>query len=151
MSTITQPAVAFSVPAPSIAGQGVVSGVPKAILRAEGAIVLAASLAAYARFDGGWAVLALLFLTPDVSMLGYIAGRKVGAFAYNLGHSYVLPAALGATGVLLSLHIASALALIWVAHIGFDRMLGYGLKYATSFGHTHLGTVGTAKPSRGRR
>jgi hypothetical protein len=130
--------------AASAPAEGVVTGAPKAILRLEGAAVLAAASAAYAQTDTGWVLFALLFLVPDVSMLGYLVGRRVGAAAYNLGHSYVLPVMLGVIGVLLSQHLIVALFLIWMAHIGFDRMLGYGLKYATAFGHTHLGVVGNA-------
>ena len=124
---------------------GFVSAAPKVILRVEGALVLAAACAAYARFGGGWGLFALMFLTPDLSMLGYLAGRKVGAVGYNIGHSYILPTALGATGIVLAQPLLVSLALIWIAHIGFDRMLGYGLKYPTAFGHTHLGVVGALR------
>ena len=121
---------------------GAVDGAPGAILRLEAAVALAAAMAAYALVGSGWMVFALLFLVPDLSMLGYLAGRGIGALAYNLGHSYVLPMALGALGIVMSRHLPLSLALIWVAHIGFDRLLGYGLKYADAFGHTHLGMVG---------
>ncbi|WP_304219059.1 DUF4260 family protein, partial [Phenylobacterium aquaticum] len=79
------------------------------------------------------------FLVPDLSMLGYLLGRRAGAVSYNLAHSYAGPAALGAAGIIQSQPLMTALALVWVAHVGFDRMLGYGLKYATGFKHTHLG------------
>ncbi len=92
-------------------------------------------------------VFAALFLVPDLSMLAYFAGRRIGAVSYNLAHSYILPIALAAAGVVLSRHGLLAPALIWIAHIGFDRMLGYGLKYPTAFGHTHLGLVGKMKRS----
>jgi hypothetical protein len=122
-----------------------VFGAPKAILRLEGAALLVGASAAYSQVGQGWLLFALLFLFPDASMLGYLAGRRVGAVGYNLGHSYILPVTLGVLGVLLSQHLILALSLIWVAHIGFDRMLGYGLKYPTAFGHTHLGVVGKLK------
>jgi hypothetical protein len=128
--------------AASPTAEGVVTGAPKAILRLEGAAALAAASALYSQVGTGWLLFALLFLVPDVSMLGYLAGRRIGAVSYNLGHSYILPVTLGAVGFLLSHHSLVALSLIWVAHIGFDRMLGYGLKYATAFGHTHLGVAG---------
>jgi hypothetical protein len=82
---------------------------------------------------------ALFFLVPDLSMLGYLAGRRVGAACYNAGHSYLGPAALCAAGAALNAHGVLLAASIWAAHIGFDRMLGYGLKYGTGFGDTHLG------------
>ncbi len=128
-----------------MANAGFVVGAPKAILRLEGAAVLAAALAAYSRFGADWVLFAALFLVPDLSMLGYFAGRRVGAVSYNLAHSYVLPIALAATCAALSRHDLLAPALIWIAHIGFDRMLGYGLKYGAAFGHTHLGLVGRMK------
>jgi hypothetical protein len=111
----------------------------------EGGVVLAAAVAAYADWGAGWGLFALMFLVPDVSMLGYLRGPRVGAACYNAGHSYLGPAALGAVGVLAAQPVATALALIWVAHIGFDRMLGYGLKHAAGFGFTHLGAVGSAR------
>jgi hypothetical protein len=122
--------------------QGTAAGTPGLILRVEAALVLAAAVCAYARYGQGWPLFAVLFLTPDLSMLGYLAGRQAGAFAYNLGHSYVLPAALVGWSLWAGSSLALSLGLIWIAHIGFDRMLGYGLKYATGFGHTHLGLVG---------
>lgn len=118
---------------------GAATGTPRLILRLEAASVMVAALAAYARVGEGWLTFAVLFLVPDLSMLGYLGGRKLGAAAYNAGHSYLLPAALGAIGLGLSQPPLVGIALIWIAHIGFDRLLGYGLKYPTAFGHTHLG------------
>jgi hypothetical protein len=71
-------------------------------------------------------------------MLGYLGGRKLGAGIYNFAHTYILPAALAAYGLYQSQPLALDLALIWIAHIGFDRLLGFGLKYQTAFRHTHL-------------
>ena len=130
--------------------EGFVTAAPFAILRIEGALALAAACAAYAKVSGGWVLFVLLFLAPDLSMLGYLVGRKIGATSYNIGHSYILPAFLAAIGIALVQPILVSLALIWVAHIGFDRMLGYGLKYPTAFGHTHLGVVGKLRGD-GRR
>jgi hypothetical protein len=124
---------------------GAVTGTPNLILRLEAAAVMAASLGAYARLGEGWLLFAILFLVPDLSMLGYLGGRKLGAAAYNAAHSYLLPAALCAAGVVSSQPMLVAIALIWLAHIGFDRLLGYGLKYDTAFGHTHLGVSRNAK------
>jgi hypothetical protein len=145
MPTLTHSTTAVALPATPGARDGCVTGAPMVLLRLEGAVVLAAASTAYARLGGDWPMFALLFLAPDVSMLGYLAGRRIGAIAYNLGHSYLLPAALAAMGVVFAQPSLWALALIWTAHIGFDRMLGYGLKYATGFGYTHLGVVGRAK------
>ena len=111
-------------------------------LRAEGAAALAASLWAYGTVWAGWLLFAVLLLAPDLAMLGYLRGPRAGAVLYNAAHSYVAPATLAAVGVLAAVPLAVPLALIWTAHIGLDRMLGYGLKRPTGFGDTHLGTVG---------
>jgi hypothetical protein len=89
---------------------------------------------------------ALLFLLPDLSMLGYLVSRHVGAACYNAGHSYLGPAALAALGAALNVHVLLCFACIWAAHVGFDRLLGYGLKYGTRFGDTHLGLRGPSLP-----
>ena len=124
---------------------GFALGGPRTILRLEGAAALAASVAGYAAVGGGWGMFALLFLAPDLSMLGYLGGPRLGAAAYNLGHSYASPAILAACGLGLAQPQLLPLALIWCAHIGFDRLLGFGLKYADAFGHTHLGLARKAK------
>ena len=107
-------------------------------LRLEGLTILGLSILFYALFGGTWLLFIALLLVPDSFMLGYLAGPKVGAFAYNIGHSYFLPACLLATGLLLSHTLILSLGLIWFAHIGLDRMLGYGLKFPDAFKHTHL-------------
>jgi hypothetical protein len=117
---------------------GAATGAVAGLLRAEGAAAFGASLVAYQAMHGSWLVFALLFLVPDLSMLGYLAGRRTGAAAYNLGHSYLSPAALAAAGLILQAPWLFGPALIWAAHIGFDRLLGYGLKYAAGFKVTHL-------------
>jgi hypothetical protein len=119
---------------------GTVSGIPLVLLRLEGAAVLVAATFAYSALGGHWALFAGLFLVPDLSMLGYLGGRRLGAAAYNAGHSYLGPAALAAFAVAASMPVLLGIACIWLAHIGFDRLLGVGLKYATSFGDTHLGS-----------
>jgi hypothetical protein len=114
----------------------------RAWLRLEGGVLLAASVAAYAGLDGGWPRFLLLFLLPDLSFLGYVWGPRLGAAAYNLMHSYALPLALVVTAEVLGALPLLLVALIWLAHIGFDRLLGYGLKYPTGFQETHLGRIG---------
>jgi hypothetical protein len=64
---------------------------------------------------------------------------------YNTFHTYVLPAALAFAALLLRSHGVMPIVLIWANHIGVDRLLGYGLKYADGFGWTHLGRVGRKK------
>jgi hypothetical protein len=114
---------------------------PRSLLHVEGLVVLAGTLVLYFDAGFGWLALLLLFLAPDLSMLGYLAGPAVGAFSYDVVHTYALPVALGVAGVVGGSEAAIQLALIWAAHIGMDRMLGYGLKYPTGFKDTHLQRV----------
>jgi hypothetical protein len=121
---------------------GAITGGVRLLLRLEGLALLALTAGAYFWLGGPWWLFLVLFLAPDLSFLGYLAGPAVGAAAYNAAHSTVGPIALLALGVLAALPLAVSLALIWAAHVGFDRALGYGLKYSTAFGHTHLGRIG---------
>src|SRR5918997_6797260 len=105
------------------------------------AAVLLTSVMLYWASGGSWLLFALLLLVPDLSMLGYLAGPRAGAAVYNVFHAYPLPAVLGAFGLLGGSPLAVAVALVWFAHIGMDRLVGYGLKYPTEFKDTHLGRV----------
>ena len=116
------------------------------LLRLEGLAVFAAAVAAYAQFGAGWGWFALLFLAPDLSFLAYLAGPRAGAAAYNATHAYVGALALLAVGMSGAMPLLLAAGLVWCAHIGFDRALGYGLKYAAGFRETHLGRLGRADP-----
>lgn len=116
---------------------GTAIGAPRLILQAEGAMLLGMATLAYSHAGAGWGMFALLFLVPDVAMLGYLRGPRWGAVTYNLGHSTIGPLALCVLGWMAS-PMALALGLIWLAHVGFDRMAGYGLKYGDAFRHTHL-------------
>ncbi len=93
-----------------------------------------------------WWLFAGLLLVPDIFMLGYLANRTLGAYLYNVGHSYLAPALLLLVGYLQSSHQAMAVGIIWFAHIGMDRVAGYGLKYKSGFGDTHLGTLNPKTP-----
>ena len=123
-----------------------VTGKLRVWLRSEGFALLLVALALYARSGARWWVFAACFLLPDVSFAAYLVGVRAGAVAYNLAHSYVGPLAL----LLVSVWFyrtgqhegMMTVALIWLAHIGWDRMLGYGLKSDRSFDETHLGPIG---------
>jgi hypothetical protein len=119
-----------------------VTGMPRTLLRAEGLMVFVVSLFLYLRLDASWIQFVVLFLAPDLSFAGYLGGDRLGAYVYNAAHSYLLPIALGLIGILLHSSRLPELAFIWTAHIGFDRLVGYGLKYPTSFRETHLGLLG---------
>jgi hypothetical protein len=114
---------------------------PKVLLRVEGLAAFALSVLLYRLHAGGWLLFVILLLAPDLSMAGYAAGARTGALVYDLVHTYVGPILLASYGILTHANLVESLALIWSAHIGLDRMLGYGLKYATGFADTHLGRV----------
>lgn len=121
---------------------GETTGSVRILLRLEGLLICIASLLAYARQGEGWGVFSWFFLVPDLSFAAYLAGARVGAITYNLAHSY-----LGAVACLIASQLFAApllltAGIIWCAHIGFDRALGYGLKYSTGFQFTHLGRIG---------
>jgi hypothetical protein len=118
-----------------------VERLPRVLLRAEGLAVAAAAIALYFHADYPWWLLAALVLAPDLSMVGFLAGSTVGAAAYDAAHTYVLPVALAAVGLIVDVDTAMQLGLIWLTHIGVDRVLGYGLKYPTGFKDTHLQRV----------
>ena len=122
-----------------------VTGTPLWLLRIEGVALLILAVAVFARSGSSWVLFAVLFLAPDISFAGYLLGARAGAFAYNAVHSTVLPIALALYGRLSGMDLFVNLALIWLAHIGFDRALGYGLKYEAGFGFTHLGRIGRAR------
>ncbi len=111
---------------------------PAVLIRLEGLAVFALATSLYGWTGGNWAIFLLLFLVPDVSMLGYLAGPRSGAAMYNLVHTYTTPAAIGGIAFFAQLHLALALALILFAHTGIDRLLGFGLKYPSGFKDTHL-------------
>jgi hypothetical protein len=114
---------------------------PKLLLHVEGLAVLVAACVLYHEAGASWGLFAALFLAPDLLMAGYFFGKKVGARLYNAGHTYTAPFLLWAVVCLAHRPSWFPLCLIWAAHIGFDRLLGYGLKYDTAFKDTHLGRV----------
>jgi hypothetical protein len=121
---------------------GVVRGGAAVLLRTEGAALLAVSVILYAKFGSAWWLFVVLLLAPDIGMSGYIRSTRLGAATYNALHTYVPPAILVAAAILTESTIAWSIGLVWFAHIGMDRALGYGLKYGDSFQHTHLGFIG---------
>lgn len=127
--------------------EGRVTGAPNLILRAEGFGVLAASVWAYGALDASWWLFAGLLLAPDLAMLGYLRGPRVGAAVYNAAHTYLGPLAVLGIGAAAAAPLATALGLVWAAHIGMDRAVGYGLKYPWAFKATHLSGVRAGGPA----
>jgi Domain of unknown function (DUF4260) len=138
-------------------GGGTVTGTPRTWLRGEAAVLLAGSLIAYSGTRQPWWLVPLVVLLPDLAMAGYLAGTRAGAVSYNLAHATPLPAVMVVLGWWQHRPLILALGLVWLAHIGLDRLLGYGLKYGDNFQHTHLGRLGgdgqgrTSRPRNGDR
>jgi hypothetical protein len=117
------------------------ASLPRRLLHLEGAALLAAATVAFFLLGGSWWVFLLLLLAPDLGMLGYLAGPRTGALAYDAVHVTAAPLALLGLAALAGPSFLTDLALIWLAHIGMDRAVGYGLKYPSSFRDTHLQRV----------
>lgn len=121
---------------------GHATGGVRLVLRFEGAALFLLGTGLYFASGAPWWLFLLLFFVPDVAFLAYLAGSRFGAAAYNTLHSLVGPLALGAIGFYLATApLLISVALVWLAHVGFDRALGYGLKYASGFADTHLGRI----------
>lgn len=110
----------------------------KTLLSLEGLVVMGTSIYLYFSAGSGLLMFLLLFLVPDLAMVGYLFNKNIGAKLYNIFHTYILPLALYVVGHLMSKTILTSIALIWIAHIGMDRLIGFGLKYETDFKDTHL-------------
>ncbi len=119
-----------------------VTGTPRLLLRLEGAALLLAAMAGYQVLGASWATFALLFLVPDLSFAGYLGGPRLGAITYNALHSTIGVAGLATLAYFGDVATLWPIVLIWLAHVGFDRALGYGLKYGSAFQATHLGRIG---------
>lgn len=124
----------------STAGQPARASSIVLLLRLEGVAAALLTAALYAHTGASWWLFAALWIVPDVSMLGYLSSPCRGARIYNAFHTYLLPVVLALLGFWLRpTGLLVPIALIWGNHIGIDRALGYGLKYADGFGFTHLG------------
>jgi Domain of unknown function (DUF4260) len=123
---------------------GTVTGGLHTLLRLEGFTLFAGMTLLYAVWGGSWWIYAVLFLAPDLSFVAYLADARTGAIVYNAAHSYMAPVTLMTAGFALASPLTLSIAMIWMAHIGLDRALGYGLKYFAGFTYTHLGRIGLA-------
>lgn len=123
---------------------GAPTGLPGSILyilRFDGLAIAALTALLYTRTGASWWLFAGLWLLPDLSMLGYLAGPFWGARIYNSIHAYATPVTLGFCALLLHAYVLLPVAIIWMNHIAVDRLLGFGLKYPQGFIHTHLGNL----------
>ena len=118
---------------------------PGFLLRLEGGLDLALSLIFYQAIHANWLLFVGLLLVPDLSMLGYLRGVRLGTICYNLLHTLIGPFLLIAYAYLTRSLWVLPYALIWTAHIGLDRVLGFGLKYPTGFRDTHLKEIANSR------
>jgi hypothetical protein len=110
----------------------------KYIIRLEGLAVFITAVYFYHLFYRDWLAFALLLLIPDISMVGYFINKKLGALFYNLVHNYILGFSAAFFGFAFDNDLILFLGLIFLAHVGIDRFLGYGLKYPSGFKDTHI-------------
>jgi hypothetical protein len=94
------------------------------------------------QLDYAWWWFLVLILAPDLSMIGYVFGDKLGAFLYNLFHHRAIALLIYLVGIYSSNNLIQLAGIILFAHSSMDRMMGYGLKYETGFTFTHLGEIG---------
>ena len=114
----------------------------KYLIRLEELFLFGLALFLFSKLDYGWGTYALLFMTPDLSMLGYLAGPRLGAWTYDLIHHKGLSVGVYVLGYLLAIPWLMLAGTILLGHSSLDRVFGYGLKYADAFQNTHLGWVG---------
>jgi hypothetical protein len=115
------------------------------ILRLEGAFYLILGLFLYYLSGYSWSNFLMLFFLPDISFIGYLVNPRIGAICYNIMHSSILPIMCFISGEILEQPTLLMISIIWISHIGFDRMLGFGLKFSDNFKHTHLGVLKSQK------
>lgn len=114
---------------------------PRLLLHIEGLALFAAACIAYAALHGPGGLFALLFFAPDLTFIAFFAGPRIGAWVYNAAHHPLLPGLLMGAAFAAGWEPGVLVGLIWVAHIFFDRVFGYGYKYATAFKDTHMQRV----------
>ena len=119
-------------------------------VRADAAALLLLTLWALMSTHSNWIWFLALFLVPDLSMVGYAFGPRVGATTYNAGHLYAWPVGLLAASLTWHAPLATTAALSWIAHIAFDNVMGYGLKLPIGFEHTVYGPIGRQRARTGR-
>lgn len=122
---------------------------PGPVLRLEALLVLLVTVIVYAELHGNWLLFAVLFLVPDLSLLGYLIedNGRLAAMLYNVVHCYAVPLAVGLVAWKLHSVLCERIAVIWIAHIALDRLVGFGLKYAQAPRPTHMQAVSYYRPS----
>ena len=114
----------------------------KILLKLEELFMFGLALLLFAQLDYGWGIYALLFLAPDLSMIGYLSNPRLGAWTYNMIHHKGLAVTLYVLGSVLSMAWLMLAGVVLLGHSSLDRVFGYGLKNEDSFQNTHLGRIG---------
>jgi hypothetical protein len=114
---------------------------PATLLHLEALVVLIGAITLYIHSGGQLLMFVVLLFVPDIFMVGYVKNNQLGSLVYNFGHTYLTPASVLVLALVLNATLGIHIALIWFAHIGLDRTIGYGLKYATGFKDTHFSKV----------
>jgi hypothetical protein len=114
----------------------------KNIIKLEELAMLGLSIWALIYFNADWWYYPLLALGPDISMLGYIGGNKIGALIYNLFHHKAVAILFFILGIVFTETTMQLAGIILFGHSSMDRTFGYGLKLKEGFKYTHLGMIG---------
>lgn len=114
----------------------------KTVLKLEEAALFILGIFLFNRLNYEWWWFLVLILAPDLSMIGYIFGNKIGAFAYNLFHHKGIALLIYAIGYYLSIESIQLTGIVLFSHSAMDRVFGYGLKYEKGFKYIHLGEIG---------
>ncbi len=117
-------------------------GMTDVVLRVEAIVLFVAGVLLYLQLNGHALWLLPLLLAPDLSMIGYLRGPRLGAATYNAAHNLATALVVLAIGWFAAIAPLALAGAILVAHVGMDRSLGYGLKLPTDFRDTHLGRIG---------
>jgi len=114
---------------------------PRLFLHLEGLALLASAIVIYSNQHFSWGAFALYLLAPDLAIIVYAINQRAGQIVYNFAHTIIFPLALAIFSVLNTNSLGLQIALIWLAHIGMDRTVGYGFKYPGSFKETHFSRI----------
>jgi hypothetical protein len=114
------------------------------LIRLEELFLFLLSIFLFAQLDYVWWWYLILFLAPDIGMVGYVANPRGGAITYDLVHHKAVAVTAYVVGASLGSPVLQLVGVIILGHSSLDRVFGYGLKYTDSFKHTHLGQLGAS-------
>lgn len=117
----------------------------KNLIKMEEVLMLGLAVYLFTGLRFVWWWYPVLFLAPDLGMVGYISGTRLGALTYNFVHHKGLAIMLYVLGAVLSRQGMQLAGVVILGHSSFDRVMDYGLKYVDDFKHTHLGWIGSSE------